>query len=123
LRGCVQAADLRLAEPLHASPRMKMRAKQDLVREDVADPGNDLLVHQKRLDLPPAFSDGTPQVVEVELRGERIRPQPVLCDERLRIVCDADMPEHPPVGVSKMAAVGKIEADPLVRWGIVRIAV
>ena len=43
-------------QPLDACSGMEADLEEDLVGVDVADPGEDLLVHQRRFDLtPPPF--------------------------------------------------------------------
>lgn len=58
----VQSLGGRPAQPVGGSIRMKAGTKQDFVRIDVADAGNHLLVHQKRLEPPAASAQKTDEL-------------------------------------------------------------
>lgn len=48
----------RFTNAAHLSPRMELGSKENLVRVDIPDAGNDLLMHQQRLKTPsPASED------------------------------------------------------------------
>jgi hypothetical protein len=72
---------------------MDAGAQQDLVRVDVADAGNRLLIHQPALDTAVAPPRHLRERVGVEAEG--IRPQLPILDDAPRIVADGDEAELP----------------------------
>jgi len=55
LHRLIQLRPRRLTNPRCRSVRMKPDPKQNLVRIDIADPGDHLLVHQERLESAASF--------------------------------------------------------------------
>src|SRR3954471_19895739 len=51
---------------------MKSRTPQGLVRVDIADPGEERLVHQERLEAAAPATDELPEVAQCELRVQRL---------------------------------------------------
>ena len=49
--------------------------EQRLGRVDVADPDDDMLIHQEGFHRRAAPARGAPQIIAVEIRTERLRPQ------------------------------------------------
>src|SRR5262249_51650161 len=57
------------APPRGPAPGVDAGAEQDLVRVNVADPGHEFLVHQRRLDRPAGGPQPRGEVVAADLQG------------------------------------------------------
>ena len=95
-----------------------MDSAEDLVGIDVADAGDELLIHQRRLELAAAVRE---QRIELRLRErgrERVGPELVRRDEGVGILDPADAPELAAVDEGEVGAAREIEAH-AVELGIV----
>ena len=97
-------------EPVHSRSGIDASLKQDLIRIDISDSGDDLLIHQDRFDIAFAAQYGRFERRQIQARIECVRPQLFSRDEVGRIFNQAYTPDHSFVGVSEAAVIGEIEA-------------
>ena len=98
---------------------METRPPESLVGIDVPDPGQEVLVHQQRLQPAPAPGAHREKAVRRELVGERLLAEgqnatglALRRHTRIRIASvQADPPELAHVAESQLAAVGQLEHD------------
>ena len=84
--------------------------KQDLIRIDISDSGDDFLIHQDRFDIAFAAECGRFERRQIQARIECVRSQLFSGDEVGGIFNQAYTPDHSFVGVSEAAVIGEIEA-------------
>jgi hypothetical protein len=93
-----------------ARPGMEADLEENLVGVYVADPGEDSLVHQRRLDLtPPPFESLSESR---EIQAQWVKPQLVLQDKAVRVLDQVHFAEQPLVVEGQMAPVAEGDQDP-----------
>jgi hypothetical protein len=91
---------------------MKSRLPQDLVDEDVPEPGDESLVHECRLDLPPSTGQELEELPTLHLQG--VWPEPSKdCRDLARIVGEPQSAELAHVAIPELPAIEN-EHDPVV---------
>jgi len=88
---------------------MQPQLKKYFVRVDIADAGDDLLVHECRFEHAPSALEQPDKVIFAERVIEGVRPQVPGGDEVLSVVGDADPPEFTPAVIGQVEAVGELE--------------
>ena len=80
---------------------MDLRLEEDFVRVEVADSGDEGLVHEEGLDCSFSVSQSAPELVEREAWIERVRPEFRDLLLRLPFPGEADVAEKPLADVSE----------------------
>src|SRR5215831_14391968 len=104
-----QTLELARRELVYPLSRVDPRLKQYLVRVDISDAGDHLLLHQDRFHVACEAEHGTPERAEIKPPVERIRPKFFSCDEIGRVLDQPDTPDHPLVRITERAITGEIE--------------
>jgi hypothetical protein len=86
--------------------------KQDFVRIDVPNTGDDLLIHQDRLDIALHPGDRLLERRKIAVRIKRVAPEFLPGDKIHRIVSNVYAPDHSFVGIGKVSIVCEVEAHP-----------
>src|SRR5215207_8543033 len=89
---------------------MEADLEENLVRIDVADPGENLLVHQRRLDLTSPPFEPLPESMEVQVQW--IQPQLVHLDIAVRVLDQVHLAEQPLVVERQTVTVAERDQDP-----------
>lgn len=84
----VQPADLGFVQSVGDRQRMQPRPVQRLIRVDIAQPGNQGLIEQKRLETPPPSSEDARERPNRECVVQRLGPQAGLHPRRVARVND-----------------------------------
>lgn len=98
-----EAVDRVGIEAVRPHARMHARAKERLVRVDVADAGDDRLVEQRRLDRPSGAAKTLRQFLGAHAQGIRPKPAPAALPDRAKVGMRLEPSESARVPVSQRA--------------------